>query len=424
MTGKAAQLRTIDDASPAGEGGLLGLAVTADEQTVFAYFTAAQDNRIVSMSWDGTTLGEPKPILTGIPKGGRHNGGRMVVGPDGDLYVGTGETGDTDLAQDKTSLGGKILRITTDGKPAAGNPFSNEVYSYGHRNVEGLAFDAQGRLWASEFGEQTWDELNLITKGGNYGWPEVEGSGEAAGMINPKVVWSTAEASPAGLAFWRGSLWMAALRGARLWQIPVDGEDTGTPVAHFTQRYGRIRSVIVSADGSALLVTNSNTDGRGDPARRRRPAPGTHRLAGPALTRVPRAAEALRPVGQLLERPGVAVGVGEEDERTPGHDVDITHRDAATGQLGPRRFGVGDHHLQVVERAGRHLGQSLADRDRAGRARRGQLNEADVLIDDVVEVGDETDLVDVESLGPVDVADRHGDELEFEVHDQQARSRH
>ena len=130
--------------------------------------------------------------------------------------VGTGETGDTGLAQDKTSLGGKILRITTDGKPAAGNPFGNEVFSYGHRNVEGLAFDDQGRLWASEFGEQTWDELNLITKGGNYGWPEVEGSGQVAGMINPKVVWSTAEASPSGLAFWRGSLWMAALRGARL----------------------------------------------------------------------------------------------------------------------------------------------------------------------------------------------------------------
>ena len=264
--GQAAPLRTIDDASPAGEGGLLGLAVTADEQTVFAYFTAAEDNRIVSMSWDGTTLGEPRPILTGIPKGGRHNGGRMVLGPDGDLYVGTGETGDTDHAQDKTSLGGKILRITTEGKPAPGNPFSNEVYSYGHRNVEGLAFDAQGRLWASEFGEQTWDELNLITKGGNYGWPEVEGSGQVAGMINPKVVWSTSEASPSGLAFWRGSLWMAALRGARLWQIPVDGESTGTPVAHFTQRYGRIRSVTVSADGNALLVTNSNTDGRGDPA--------------------------------------------------------------------------------------------------------------------------------------------------------------
>ncbi len=264
--GKQRQLRAMDEANPSGEGGLLGLAVTADEKTVFAYFTAADDNRIVTMTWDGTTLGDPEPILTGIPRGGRHNGGRMVIGPDGNLYVGTGETGDTGLAQDRSSLGGKILRITTDGKPVDGNPFANEIYSYGHRNVEGLAFDDDGQLWASEFGEQTWDELNLITKGGNYGWPEVEGSGDADGMINPKVVWPTSEASPAGLVYWRDSLWMAALRGQRLWQIPVEGQEAGEPQAHFTDRYGRIRSVVVAADGDGLLMTNSNTDGRGNAA--------------------------------------------------------------------------------------------------------------------------------------------------------------
>ena len=147
----------------------------------------------------------------------------MIIGPDGFLYVGTGETGEVALAQDQKSLGGKILRITLDGRPAPGNPFGNEVWTYGHRNVEGLAFDADGRLWASEFGEQSWDELNLITKGANYGWPELEGSGEAEGMTNPKVVWRTDEASPAGLAYADGSLWMAALRGERLWQIPVAG---------------------------------------------------------------------------------------------------------------------------------------------------------------------------------------------------------
>ena len=264
--GSKSQVRTIDEADPAGEGGLLGLAITKDEKTVFAYYTASNDNRIVSMSWDGSKLGTPQVILRGIPKGFIHNGGRMVVGPDDYLYVGTGESGSKGLAQDKDSLGGKILRIRSDGRPAPGNPFDNEVYSYGHRNVQGLAFDDQGRLWASEFGQNRWDELNLITKGANYGWPEVEGSGHVDGMTNPKVVWRTDEASPSGLAYWQNSLWMAGLRGQRLWEIPVDGTKTGDPVAHFRGDYGRLRTVQVAADGGSLLLTNSNTDGRGDPA--------------------------------------------------------------------------------------------------------------------------------------------------------------
>jgi glucose/arabinose dehydrogenase len=262
---KATVVRTIDQADPGGEAGLLGLVASKDERTIFAYYTAADDNRIVSMSWDGQRLGEPKVILSGIPKGGRHDGGRMALGPDGYLYVSTGETGDSSLAQDKSSLGGKILRLTLDGKPAPGNPFDNEIYSYGHRNVEGLAFDDKGRLWASEFGEQTWDELNLITKGGNYGWPLVEGSGSNKDLINPKVVWRTSDASPSGLGYWQGELWMAALRGARLWEIPLDGTKVGKPRAHFTDDYGRLRSVIVSHDGKSLLLSSSNTDGRGNP---------------------------------------------------------------------------------------------------------------------------------------------------------------
>jgi glucose/arabinose dehydrogenase len=262
---KATVVRTIDQADPGGEAGLLGLLASKDERTIFAYYTAANDNRIVSMSWDGQQLGEPKVIFSGIPKGGRHDGGRMALGPDGYLYVAAGETGDSGLAQNKGSLGGKILRITVDGKPAPGNPFGSEVYSYGHRNIEGLAFDDKGRLWASEFGEQTWDELNLITKGGNYGWPLVEGSGSGNGLINPKIVWRTSDASPSGLAYWQGELWMAALRGERLWEIPLDGTSTGKPIAHFTDTYGRLRSVIPSHDGKSLLLTSSNTDGRGNP---------------------------------------------------------------------------------------------------------------------------------------------------------------
>jgi glucose/arabinose dehydrogenase len=264
--GSTSEIRTIDEADPAGEGGLLGLAITEDEKTVFAYYTAANDNRIVSMSWNGRDLGAPKVILDDIPKGFVHNGGRMVVGPDGYLYVGTGESGSGRLSQDRDSLGGKILKLRTDGRPAPGNPFDNEVFSYGHRNVQGLAFDDDGRLWASEFGQQAWDELNLIKEGANYGWPEVEGSGRARGMTNPKVVWRTREASPSGLAYWQGDLWMAGLRGERLWQIPLDGTDTDDPIAHFRGDYGRLRTVEVAIDGNSLLLGNSNTDGRGDPS--------------------------------------------------------------------------------------------------------------------------------------------------------------
>ncbi len=262
--GKATEITQLSAVRPGGEGGLLGLVVTPDENTVFAYFTASVDNRIVSMSWDGSRLGDPKTILTGIPKGFRHNGGRLVIGPDGYLYVGTGETGDESLSQNKKSLGGKILRLRLNGKPAPGNPFDNEVYSYGHRNVQGLAFDDAGRLWASEFGDQTWDELNLITKGGNYGWPEAEGSSKNDGFINPKVVWKTSEASPSGLAYWQGELWMAALRGMRLWEIPVEGTKVEDPKSHFANDYGRLRSVTVSKDGKSLLLSASNTDGRNE----------------------------------------------------------------------------------------------------------------------------------------------------------------
>ena len=265
--GSASRLRTIDEADPVGEGGLLGLTITADEKTVFAYYSAANDNRIVTLSWNGRVLGAPRVILRDIPKGFIHNGGRMIIGPDNYLYVGTGESGDGSLSPDQDSLGGKILRLRLDGRPAPGNPFDNEVFSYGHRNVQGLTFDDQNRLWASEFGQQAWDELNLIREGANYGWPEVEGSGGVEGMTNPKVVWRTAEASPSGLAYWQGDLWMAGLRGERLWQIPLDGTNTGDPIAHFRGDYGRLRTVVVAQDGNSLLLSSSNTDGRGDPSR-------------------------------------------------------------------------------------------------------------------------------------------------------------
>lgn len=262
---QVAVVATVQDAEPNVEGGLLGLAATADARSIFAYFTSGRDNRIARFSWDGNRLGQPEVILDGIPYGSRHNGGRMIVGPDKLLYVSTGETGDRELAQDRDSLAGKILRITTDGDPAPGNPFDSEVFSYGHRNVQGLVFDPEGRLWASEFGDSTWDELNLIKAGGNYGWPRVEGRGDVEDLINPLAVWSPSDASPSGLTYWKGSLYLAALRGERLWEVPLSGDDVGKPIAHFTEKYGRLRSVEVAADGESLLVLTNNTDGRTQP---------------------------------------------------------------------------------------------------------------------------------------------------------------
>jgi len=270
-TGPATRLGTIDGVAHGGEGGLLGLAVSpgfADDGLLYVYYTAAEDNRIATVVLRDGALSDQTVILDGIPKGGIHNGGRMTFGPDGLLYVGTGESGDRPIAQDLGSLGGKILRLSPDGSPAPGNPFPQApyVYTYGHRNVQGLAFDDRGRLWASEFGQNTWDELNLITAGGNYGWPEVEGQVAHDGFVEPERVWPTDEASPSGIAFWQGSIWMAGLRGERLWQIPlIDSptDPTGKPVAQLTDLYGRLRTTQVAPDGS-LWVSTSNTDGRGD----------------------------------------------------------------------------------------------------------------------------------------------------------------
>ncbi|SDK13106.1 PQQ-dependent sugar dehydrogenase [Nonomuraea jiangxiensis] len=261
--GQVRRLATIEGVRPEGEGGLMGVAVKGDQ--IFLYYTADQDNRIVRYRLAGDRLTDQRLLVQGIPKGSIHNGGRLAFGPDGNLYATTGETGDRPLAQQRDSLGGKILRMTVDGAPAPGNPFGTLVYSYGHRNVQGLAWDPSGRLYASEFGADTYDELNLIKPGANYGWPEVEGRGDDPRFVNPVLTWSTAEASPSGLAYADGSLWMAALRGQRLWQIPLaqDGA-VGRPVARFTDRYGRLRAVTTTPAGT-LWVGTSNKDGRGSP---------------------------------------------------------------------------------------------------------------------------------------------------------------
>ncbi|MFJ4280951.1 PQQ-dependent sugar dehydrogenase [Streptomyces massasporeus] len=273
-TGKKTELGEVPGVSAAGEGGLLGIALSPDyasDHMVYAYFTSASDNRIVRMIYDeqkpaGEQLGAPDTVYKGIPKGFIHNGGRIQFGPDKMLYVGTGESGDTGLSQDKDSVGGKILRLTPEGEPAPGNPFPDSpVYSYGHRNVQGLAWDGKQRLFASEFGQDTWDELNAIKPGGNYGWPEAEGRSGDKQFRNPIDQWTTAEASPSGIAHAEGSIWMAGLRGKRLWRIPLNGtEASAQPQAFLEGEYGRLRTV-VSAGGDRLWLVTSNTDGRGSP---------------------------------------------------------------------------------------------------------------------------------------------------------------
>ncbi|KJK35420.1 glucose sorbosone dehydrogenase [Streptomyces variegatus] len=271
-TGRKTEMGEVPGVSAAGEGGLLGIALSPDyasDHMVYAYFTSASDNRVVRMIYDGQKpsgeqLGAPDTVFKGIPKGFIHNGGRIEFGPDKMLYVGTGESGDTGLSQDRNSLGGKILRLTPEGEPAPGNPFPDSpVYSYGHRNVQGLAWDGKQRLFAAEFGQDTWDELNAIKPGDNYGWPEAEGKSDDSEFHNPIDQWSTAEASPSGIAYAEGSIWMAGLRGKRLWRIPLNGtEASAEPQAFLEGEYGRLRTV-VPAGGDRLWLVTSNTDGRG-----------------------------------------------------------------------------------------------------------------------------------------------------------------
>jgi glucose/arabinose dehydrogenase len=252
-----------------GEGGLLGIAVAPDFATnpyLYAYETTKDDNRILRLPYRSGGLGEPSVLLSGLAKAEFHNGGRIAFGPDGKLYAGVGDATDTGHAQDKQSLNGKILRLNPDGSVPADNPFGTAVWSYGHRNVQGLAWDPAGNLFASEFGQHNWDELNLIKPGQNYGWPKVEGfGGTRQGFIDPLRAWHTDVSSPSGVAYLDGSVWMTGLKGTRLWEIPMNGTTPGVPKAWFTGDYGRLRTVAVAPDGQTLWLMTNNTDGRGEP---------------------------------------------------------------------------------------------------------------------------------------------------------------
>ncbi|MGN7702452.1 PQQ-dependent sugar dehydrogenase [Cellulosimicrobium sp. 22601] len=267
-----------------GEAGVLGVAVGpeggAAPGEVFVYRTADGGNEVLRGTLAGRELSSLTPVLQGVPAASTHDGGRLAFGPDGFLYVTTGDAQQRGAAQVAGALNGKILRLTVDGAPAPGNPDpASPVWSLGHRNVQGIAWDVTGRMLASEFGQDTFDELNVVVPGGNYGWPEVEGVGGAAsGFVDPVATWSTAEASPSGLAVTREGAYLAGLRGQTLWRVPFATPDGGgsadafgPPQAVLTDR-GRLRAVLVDpatplgGDGSAVLyVLTNNTDGRGDP---------------------------------------------------------------------------------------------------------------------------------------------------------------
>lgn len=253
-----------------GESGLLGLARSPSYQIdhlVYAYYTSSDDNRVVRFTVVGTHAGAIEPVLTGIPKGSIHDGGRIAFGPDGMLYVGTGETGNDQLAQDRNSLGGKILRVRPDGSVPGDNPFAHSpVWTLGHRNVQGLAWDSHRRMFAAEFGPDRDDEINRITAGRNYGWPIVTGRPHDPRFVDALITFPPDQNSASGLAITAGALWTGALAGTRLWRIPENADGTlGHPRALLVGRYGRLRTVVVAPDG-ALWVTTSNRDGRGDPS--------------------------------------------------------------------------------------------------------------------------------------------------------------
>lgn len=262
--GDAQPVGVVPDVEVSSEGGLLGIVASPGferDRTVYASVSGAEENQIVAITIadDYGSLAVDRVLLDGIQTADRHHGGRIVIGPDGHLWVGTGDAFEPENAAAADSLNGKILRIAVDGSIPDDNPSDSPIYSSGHRNVQGIAFGPDGTAYASELGHRTWDEVNVLHAGRDYGWPATEGLAGDTGEP-PIATLHPDEASPSGVAYAQGSLWIGALGGQRLWQLPVDGDAaTGDPIAHLVGDYGRIRTVEVAPDG-ALWVVTSNTD--------------------------------------------------------------------------------------------------------------------------------------------------------------------
>ena len=249
-----------------GESGLMGIAVDPnfnENQYIYLYYTNGNYNRISRFSL-GETLSNETVLVNNIPAASIHNGGRLKFGPDGKLYATTGETGNKALAQNLNSLGGKILRLNPDGSIPSDNPFGTYVYSYGHRDPQGITWGPTGIMYASEHGESANDELNIITKGGNYGWPLYQGNDTASGYIKPLRGYTEFTLAPSGIAFYQNAVWIAGLRGTQLRKVTLTDEGNSVMGEKaFFRQLGRIRDVVEYK--GYLYISTSNRDGRGIP---------------------------------------------------------------------------------------------------------------------------------------------------------------
>ncbi len=258
-----------------GEAGLLGLVVHpqfADVGWVYIYFSeegadGTFTNAVRRYWFAENELLQPETIIEGIPGARYHDGGRIAFGPDGFLYIATGDAGDERLAQDTDSLAGKILRVTETGRIPEDNPFGNAVYSYGHRNVQGLTWDEDGQLWATEHGRSGvrsgFDEVNRIVSGTNYGWPDIQGDEIHEGMQSPFVHSGASETwAPSGMTYLDGHIVFVGLRGESLYSFSLSEDSTQDVHAHLAGLYGRLRTVVLGPDRMLYVATN-NRDGRG-----------------------------------------------------------------------------------------------------------------------------------------------------------------
>ena len=252
----------IEDVKQIGEGGLHGIALHPNflnNHFVYVYYTYGQNiigtqNRVARFRYDQSTFKEKTIIVDAIPGALFHDGGRIKFGPDNFLYITTGDAQNPSLAQEINSLAGKILRVTDDGKLAPGNPFNNLVYSYGHRNPQGITWDKDGRIWETEHGSSAKDELNSIEVGKNYGWPIIQGDEQKLGMETPILNSGSDTWAPAGAAFLNDSIFFGGLRGQALYEVTIENQKTELK-EHFKGEFGRIRDVVIGPDNMLYITT-------------------------------------------------------------------------------------------------------------------------------------------------------------------------